>query len=154
MTDIGGGWTEHVDPASNRKYWSHPSLAHPGTQWNDPRAVPPPPPPPAYASATAFQGQPVMMATVVDPAPRPARAVSVRTAKVEPAGVPRGAQPGGYWTEETYCGSTTCLVALLLCFIFWPAALCISFCPLDRKRVYKAPNGDLWLPNGSRWIVD
>lgn len=35
--------------------------------------------------------------------------------------------------QEQYCGPNTCCIAIVLVFLFWPAALCLPCCPCDRR---------------------
>lgn len=35
--------------------------------------------------------------------------------------------------QEQYCGPNTCCIAIILVFLFWPAALCLPCCPCDRR---------------------
>lgn len=37
--------------------------------------------------------------------------------------------------EEPYCGPFSCFFAVVLAFVFWPAALCVPCCPCDTRRV-------------------
>mmetsp|Transcript_19142 Transcript_19142/g.24837 ORF Transcript_19142/g.24837 Transcript_19142/m.24837 type:complete len:120 (-) Transcript_19142:376-735(-) len=36
--------------------------------------------------------------------------------------------------EEQYCGPVSCCIAAILVCLFWPAALCVPFCPCDRRE--------------------
>ena len=47
--------------------------------------------------------------------------------------VPRDVQPGGYWSEEPYCGPVSWVYG-------WVFPLIICW-PIDKRRIYIDPNG-------------
>ena len=51
--------------------------------------------------------------------------------------VPPGAPPGGTFETESYCGTTTQIMALVACCFFWPALFCIPCCKCDSREIYK-----------------
>jgi len=63
-------------------------------------------------------------------------------------GAPPGAPEGGRWVTQSYCGDTTCIAAIVVAFLFWPAVCCVPACKCDERTVYMAPNGVLYFPNG------
>jgi hypothetical protein len=54
---------------------------------------------------------------------------------------PPMAPPGGYWTEESYCGPASCCIGVFL-------LPCICCCPIDRRQVYISPDGRKFLATG------
>ena len=61
---------------------------------------------------------------------------------------PRGAPPGGYWTQQPMVGPTTMIINAALCFFFLaPPVFCC--CPCDSRYVYIAPNGIAYAPTGN-----
>jgi hypothetical protein len=91
------------------------------------------------------------------------------------AAVPPGAEPGGTWGHEPYCGPITTLSTCVACLsalarksnrtrahsdplthtrpdvraVFWPVACCIPFCcQCDDFLVYTAPDGRRYTPDG------
>ena len=122
---------------------------------------------PVMAVASPVMAQPmmaqpgVMMGTPVQPV-QPMQPVVAMGASMEmatyappalPSGlshddVPPGAPPGGFWTQDAYCGATTCVATILVALIFWPAVCCVPCCKCDRMAVYQAPDGRRFVPDG------
>lgn len=54
---------------------------------------------------------------------------------VDPRVASRGGAPGGYYSNESYCGIITTLLGIFLC------CPCVVCCPCDNHEVYVEPSG-------------
>ena len=74
----------------------------------------------AYAQPAAPTAQP------------PTIVVQQQAPVVDPRLQMRGVAPGGYYTNENYCGPISLVIGLLL-------LPCICCCPVDKREVYVEP---------------
>jgi len=67
---------------------------------------------------------------------------------------PPGAPPGGEWGLHEFCGEKTFLLGSAVCLLCGILSCLLFLCPVDSRRVYRAPNGSLWSPSGGMIAPD
>ena len=68
---------------------------------------------------------------------------------VDPNAPPFGAPLGGKWTTESYSGTVTLVIVVILALIFWPACWAPLTCPCDTRHVYVLPNKAKYTKSGA-----